>query len=242
MHLLKFLKLRELSDINERTYSNNAIRRIGILDSVVQSDGCLIEYKEKGRKKPRHDVSLIVSEKSLPMLLKFRELSRELFKRNSKIWKLSKGNYWGMHIRVNNLLRIFEDADINFGDPPIPSHWIMKNDGFFGAYLAGVIDGDGNADIKRPKYPQLLIRITSGKSQTFLAKAIKQKLNCSVNIYHRVADKILRNQKIHGEWFELHFLVSSKNYKFVKRYVLPHVEISHKKDLLEGFFMERFGA
>ncbi len=52
---------------------------------VVQSDGCFYKYIERGRRKHRYLISLDVSKKSVPMLIKFVKLSEDLFKRKVSI-------------------------------------------------------------------------------------------------------------------------------------------------------------
>jgi len=207
---------------------------------IVQSDASLERYQEKTREKLKYRISLTVAKKSLPMLLKFRNLSMMLLNRNSNVWKQSKREIWGMHIGVKNLLEIFDDLDIKFGDPPVPSIWIANSKKFFGAYLAGLIDGDGCVTIKRKKYPQCLIRITGGHEQTKLAKIIEINLKCATYFSHRIAVKFLNNKDTKCNWFELGFLVSSKNYKFIYKHILPNLALQYKKERLQSFILERF--
>lgn len=78
--------------------------------------------------------------------------------------------------------------------------------------------------MKRKKYPQCVIKITSGKSQKELADSIEKFLKCAVSITPYEGKRVLNEKIIHGKWYELEFLISSKNYLFIKRYVTPHIQ------------------
>ena len=206
---------------------------------VVQTDGYFKKRKYKKRKGyTGFFIKVRVSSKSLPMLRKFKQLSKKLFARDAIIYKDKNRDEFECTIGVKKLLDIFQNLDIDFSDPPTPCEW-MKNPEFFGPYLAGVIDGDGNVRIKRPKYPQCVIRIGSGSEQTELAESIREILNCSVSITPQERDSVLNERKIHGRWFDLEFYVSSKNFKFIQRCVLPHMTIHHKIEKLKLYFKKR---
>jgi len=208
---------------------------------VVQSDGCFSIINRKYRKESGYGISLGVGKKSLPMLYKFKELCKILFNRDSKINKSKNRESWNFKIGVKRLLPQFENLDISFKDPPKPPNLCINNPELFGAYLAGIIDGDGSIRIKRKKYPQCMIKITSGKSQNELAEFIRRFLTCAVSITFFEEERILNERVIHGKWYELEFLTSSKNYKFIKMHVLPNLTIPHKKERLKEYIMERFG-
>jgi len=141
---------------------------------------------------------------------------------------------------VNTLLDTFKFFDIKFGNPPRPPKWMSQNLQFFGAYLAGLIDGDGDIRVKRKRYPQCVIRISSGKKQTELSNIIRKLINCSVSITRIEKDKILYGRKIHGICFSLEFYVSSKNYKFAKRFIIPHLTLKHKQEKLQKYIDSRW--
>jgi len=194
---------------------------------VVQSDGCLSKNR----------ISIGINNKSLSMLKKFAKISYSIFKTTNKITLRSRNekNIRQFRFSIGKLLSSLKLLDVNFKDPPNPPFWCLHNYNFFGAYLAGVVDGDGNIRIKRKKYPQCAIRIISGKKQTELYYAIRKMLNCAVSITLFDEDRMLKGKKIHGKWFELEFLVSSKNLKFVKDFILPHLTIEHKRNKLKTY-------
>ncbi|MBI4009935.1 MAG: hypothetical protein HY361_01950 [Candidatus Aenigmarchaeota archaeon] len=208
---------------------------------VAQSDGSFRTYWEKDRKSAKYLISLCVAEKSFPMLLKFTELSKMLFKRKSGIWKESKRERWIMHIGVTRLLETFKTLDIDFKDPPRPPFWTIKTPKSFGAYLAGLIDGDGSVCIKRPKYPQCIIKIGSGSEQKELSSAIRKLLKCSISITSYKAKKeIVSGRFSDCKWTVLEFLVSSKTYKFLKDFTLPHMQLIYKKRKIEDYISSRW--
>ncbi len=206
---------------------------------VVQSDGSFQKYFNKRKKKISVNVYLTVSKKSLLMLKKFQKISKTVFSRKSKIFKLHKRNSYELHIGVKNFLKDFEKLNIIFGDPPFPPKWTLKNKKFFGAYLAGLIDGDGDVRIKRKKYPVCVIRITSGSLQAKLAKAIIHALRCAVSVTPKYREVKFKNYLIKGHFSQLEFLISKKNSVFIKNYILPQIQIKHKSNLLRGFLEKK---
>tara|TARA_Y100000310_G_C20682751_1_gene816985 strand:- start:684 stop:1247 length:564 start_codon:yes stop_codon:yes gene_type:complete len=174
-----------------------------------------------------------VSEKSIEMLERFKMLSKQLFNRNTKIFKNKRG-YYEAKIYVNQLLSLFEGLDLNFSGLSAPPDWITETS-LFGAYLAGIIDGDGNIHIHRPKYPQCIIRITSGRPSTELMLLIKQTLGCAASISSRQNTSYLNGRKISGIGYILQFCVSKKNIEELETYVLPWISIRHKRHKLSKF-------
>jgi len=203
---------------------------------VAQSDG---SFKKHSTKKPRYEIGLGVNKKSLPMVIKFKEISKRLLHRNAKIFKRKNQNVWDFCIGVSRLTQEFNKLDINFDDPPKPPKWCAEDIKFFGAYLAGIIDGDGNIRVKRKRYPQCAVRIISGHKQNELRNFITMKLSCSSHTTRYEADRTLEGRNIHGVWYELEFLISSKNYRIVKEFILPHISIEHKKDKIKSFIENR---
>lgn len=200
---------------------------------IAQSDGWL--YHEKRRERSSFEVGLRVGRRSLPMMLKFQRLSKTLFLRDAKITKVKYREAWDFAIGAKNLLHLFEKWDIRFGDPPKPPIWCLYEPRFFGSYLAGIIDGDGDIRIKRPKYPQCIIRIHSGRKQEDLSKAITELLRCSVYITPRRRIVEFKGRIIRGLCFDLEFCVSSKSSEFVRTYILPKMTLQHKSQKLSEF-------
>ena len=208
---------------------------------VVQSDGSLKIYNEKGRKNPRYRISLSVSKESLPMLIKSQRICKDVFNRNIKIFKSKTREIWNLNIRIKSLLKLFHKLDIKFNRSFSPPKWCSESPEFFGAYLAGVIDGDGNVTVKRRKYPQCLVRIFSGQREEKLANEIRRTLGCCVSIYKKDEKRYFakENRVIDGTWFELNFLISSKNYKFIENFVLSNIMLPHKKERIKFFIQNR---
>jgi len=193
---------------------------------VAQSDGYFKKYYDKKRKQTSVIISLKVGKKSLPMLEKFVEISKKYLNRESSIFK-NKIGVWECHIGVKKLLNLFKSLDIKFSDPPILPNWVMNDPNFFGSYLAGLIDGDGDIRTKRQKYQQCVIRISSHKPQFELAEELRKILKCEVSISKRIRFK--------KKWCSLEFYVSKKNYVFIQKFVIPFIKLSYKADKLQNF-------
>jgi len=199
---------------------------------VAQSDGHLSTYGNNRR------VMIGVREKSLPMLKKFQMLSGILLDKYAKIYKDKGGNYV-FAIGVKKIMSSIRSLNITFGDPPKPPTWALTKNQYFGAYLAGLIDGDGDVRVKRKKYPQCVIRINSGKKQEKLKNCIEKIIKCSASTKQRYKEKILDGRKICGSFYELEFYVSSKNYKFVKNFITPNLQLIYKKEKIMNFILGR---
>jgi len=201
---------------------------------IVQTDGYLKKYLDKtgGYKRFKYFIVMHVVT-SLPMLKRFQKISLRLFNRKAKIHKFKKG--WVCKIGVTKLLPFFEELDINFSKPPKPPSWCLERPGFFGAYLAGIIDGDGTVDIKRPRYPQCAIQISSDQLPIDLKKAIKNCLNCGVNNFYRERWANIDGRFIYSHENRTEFYLSSKNYLFFQGYVLPWISLHHKRYKISTF-------
>jgi len=209
---------------------------------VAQSDGCFVTRWKKDRKFPQYSVALEVGKKSLPMLLKFRDLSDMILKRKASIWKRSKKEYWQVRIGVSRFLEHFDQLDIRFKDPPTPPSWSLQNPAFFGAYLAGLIDGDGNVYIRKSKYTQCSIRIASSLPQTKLCESIRTILNCGVSVDKKESRSYLGDRYIEGTCYVLEFFVSPKTYKFVEEFILPCLQLAYKKAKVKTYIDSRWSS
>ena len=215
---------------------------------VAQSDGCLTSYLVKRdkfieKKEIRVELSLDVCYKSLPMLKKFRDLSKTIFGRDSQIWKTAR-EYWKFHIAVKSLLPLFKGLDIVLSSKFfIPPYWVVQEPKYFGAYLAGLIDGDGDIAVKRPKYPQCAVTISSGAFQDILAESITKILGCGVHQakYHKISLIKSSDHTIEGTWYRLAFYVSSKTTRFILDFVLPYIQLTYKKKIICDFIVKRYG-
>ncbi|MCD6522559.1 MAG: hypothetical protein J7K68_02325 [Candidatus Diapherotrites archaeon] len=198
----------------------------------MQTDGSISLYHNK---KPREwdvwRISLVVSRKSLPMLKRTVKIFTDIFHRKVTIFHNSRG-YYGFQTSINTLLPFFEQLDVSFRGPPSPPSWIVGGKRLFGAYLAGVIDGDGHIKLKRPEYPQCEISISSEEPQYNLKTAIEGKLKCTVRI-----NRVEKSSRQSG-WYLLSFYVSKKNILYIRKYVLPMIEIHSKRERLKSFIIQ----
>lgn len=207
---------------------------------VAQSDGHFRRHLQKNRKSPRYMIRLTVSEKSYPMFEKFRLISKDTFGTNVKKIKNKKGQY-SMDTYVTRFLDELKGLDIKFKEGFVAPQWILKESDFFGSYLAGVIDGDGNIRVKRKKYPQCAIRIYSGKEEKILINNLKKFLNCSILSMKRQRKTYFRkeNRYFNSTWFVIEFVVSKKNYHQINNYVLNNLALKYKRDILKDFISKK---
>ncbi len=208
---------------------------------VVQTDGYLKQFVNKTRNNGRiqYYVKLGVV-KSIPMLEKFRKISMSIFGCRGSMWKYEKTNYIEYKFGASKLLPLFKKLDIDFSDPPKPPRWCLKNSSFFGAYLAGVIDGDGDVRFGRPKYLQCKVRIWSGHPQKELQNSIEKVLKCSVNIL-RIEKKHseIEGRAIFGGSWRIEFYVSKKNYNFIEKYLIRHLALEYKRNKIKYFISNK---
>ncbi len=202
---------------------------------VVQTDGYFKKYFPKNRVKPVYSMVLHVGHCSMPMLVKFREISKRIFIIKGSTYRFNRDNSIAFKFGINKFITLFEELNIDFSDPPKPPKWIVNDSSFFGAYLAGVIDGDGDVRIRRPRYPQCVIRINSGSFAEDLLSSIKSKLNINASISKKFNENIYQGRKISGYGYRLEFCVSSKNFEFFEQYVLDNIALTYKKDKIQNF-------
>ncbi len=193
---------------------------------VAQSDGHLWSgFVNKKRKRPSKATHLVleVGAPSTQMIIAFKKTSGELFGAKAEIksrTKLVHGRPFEVKMFILGLTRQMPSlAGVVFNEinPPLA----FASPSLFGAYLAGVIDGDGNVRIadKRPKYGfHCEIRITSHNEPPAL-KAQIERLGC------RASCKKLNQANA----FVLTFYINSKNKAFIETHVLPFIAIERKK-------------
>ena len=205
---------------------------------IVQSDGSFTK-NVKSDKGPS-EISMGVGRKSVPMLDAFRGLSGEIFDRHSGRWKIKGKDEWRAHICVKRHIENFKNLDIKF-HKFFPPDWCTESRGLFGSYLAGLIDGDGDVRVKRPKYPQCVIRLTSGEKQDFLGAQISRILGCAVQHtdFHKNRYQASFGRFVKSDYNTLEFYVSKKNTRFLERFVLPNMRLNYKRRLVEKFIKKR---
>jgi len=205
---------------------------LGYLIGTLQGDGCYYQYPVNDRGKIRVRQVIKLDAKDLEMIEKSKGIFEKVFKRKRKTYQLSDGRF-GFSFLVRNLLNKFKELDMSFKDPPKPPEWVKHKIEFFGPYLAGLIDSDGDVRIKRPKYPQCAIRITSGHRQKNLEISIEKNFNCGASITEERCFN--KKWKIWNHGSRLEFLISSKNFKKFKRFVLPYIMVPRKKIKIENY-------
>ena len=203
---------------------------------VLHSDGCIFTYSFRNKTRQRY--ILDVGKKSLPMLKKVNDIFREGFGRKLKVRKKLHKNEkptFLIEVGIANLRDTFARLKI---DKEKLAPWVKNNQRFFCAYLAGVIDGDGDIFIKRPQYPQCRIRITAGEELPELMKLIRRHLKCFCNVERVIVSTYaLPRPKIKfGIGYRHCFYLSLKNMKLFKKFVLPHITIKHKRRKLLEFY------
>jgi len=106
---------------------------------------------------------------------------------------------------------------------------ISNNETLFGAYLAGLIDGDGYIKVKNSKdriIPQHVIKIASDRSLIKLEELIKRHIRCAVHYENHNTKNAVNTC----------FYLSKESINFIKNKVYPNISISHKKDRLRNYF------
>lgn len=198
---------------------------------VAQSDGYLKRYHWKCEE--RVGLSFGISEKSLPMLTKFRSISDKILHRKSKIWKCKSG--WQYYVGMKSSMKLLRTLGIIISPVYLPPIWTVQEPKYFGAYLAGLIDGDGDIRVKRPKYPQCVIRITSGLVQDFLQKQLESSLDIKILQTRRCGKKFIKGKFYDTRWVTLEFYVSKRVHHFLLKYVIPQMVMFYKKEKLLQF-------
>ena len=150
---------------------------LGYFIGVGQSDGYL--------KKPKNSsyyLGIGVRKKSLPMFNKFRNLCKRLTNNSGSTYidKRYNNKSYQFNVGCGHLVPTFEELNLVFNES-CPPKWLVKNKIIFGAYLAGLIDGDGDVRITRQKYPQCSVRISLNRKIPELTNAIKNSLRVSVS-------------------------------------------------------------
>lgn len=199
---------------------------------VVQTDGSYFTgYINKKKKNPTigHIINLEVSGKSRDMIEKFVKVSTEVFDSKAKIGNRIKRVNGKEFPALNTTLGIgrYINEIKSFGinlkliEPPK----IFTTPEQVGAYIAGLIDGDGSIRIKLNKHVkrrECYIRIASGNEPKELKDFIATTLIS--NVHYRKQRNV--------EAFDLEFLINHKNRDFFRKFILPQMAIVRKKDKL----------
>jgi len=209
---------------------------------VLHTDASIYVFHNKKRDSVQHRFRLEVGEKSLPMLKKTRRILKFEFNRNLKVYFEGKNEYgtkmFCLQTSINKLLPLFKELKID--KHTVPSY-ILSDTKLFGAYLAGLIDGDGDVCIKRPKYPQCRIKITSEHKSHLLIDMIRKHMNSGAWIEKTYGYVTLpRGKVVKPNAFRHCFYLSPKNVQNFMKFVYPHIQIFHKKLIIEKFLLNEF--
>lgn len=212
--------------------------RLSYFIGALHSDGTFYLFKDKKRNWNSYRIRFQVGEKSLPMLRCLRQIFATELDRELKI-NLDGVNEYGTKIyslgtSVNRLLPLFSALGVDKHSLP---KRLVANKRLFCAYLAGLIDGDGDVRIKRPRYPQCEIRITSARASQKLRRLISKHLTCSARIEKVHVNAIINGRPVIGTGYKHSFYLSSKNLPDFIKLVYPHVQISRKRKILQRFFL-----
>ncbi|GEM_PF-4410326 len=213
---------------------------IAYLVGVIHSDGYLYYFNDKKAKRKRFRLRCQVGEKSLGMLQCVQKIMEKEFDRKNKI-NFDYINEFGtkiysIQIEINRLKKVFHKLGIR--KQIIPKK-IMENKKLFCAYLGGVIDGDGNIEIKRPSYPQCEVRITFEKKPLLLKRLIKKHLHCGANITTKIIDYTPHGKRKPTPYYDCRFYISPQNEKEFRKFVLPFVRVKHKQEKIIRFIKTR---
>ena len=158
------------------------------------------------------------------MLEKARAVMKKEFGRNLTINEKGDKKYFYLQTTIKSDIDSFKDFGFLSPKSQTPA-WISKDESVFFAYLAGMIDGDGNVCIKRPSYPQCRITITSEFMLPELKSYIERFLKCRV-FYYKYKKRNAYN---------IDFYISSKNAKIARDKLYPNLAIKHKRKILNDF-------
>lgn len=185
---------------------------------VLHSDGCIYKFKSKLR------LNLTVGIKSKNMIEKFTRIFNELYGRTCSYRQSRVGSRLMLQTSINSISK-----KIKKNEDAIDLSNLLDLE--FGAYLAGVIDGDGHIKVKSSKCrknPQCMIRIFSDHFLVNLANEIEKRMGCKV---HCFKDK-------RSCCYETCFYVSSKNFHYMAQNVACNLVLLHKKERLDNHIRE----
>lgn len=194
-------------------------QEIAYFIGVLHSDAHIYNFFNKKENNMRNRLLLQIAPKSLPMATKFKQVLHTKFGRKVNIRKLPNKQAYKIQASINliyPILKYWEKYNL-----PLE---IKRDNKLFGAYLAGLIDGDGYVKYKKIKGKIFAcqIKIASKEPLEEIASLIKTHLNCKV---HYEKDKNKR-----GTGHNTCFLISSKNYQYLLENVEPHLTIPYKKE------------
>lgn len=224
------------------SYTKKQRLDIAYFIGAMQTDGCLSIYFSKSKKIYKYKFEMGVGEKSLPMLRHVISILADVFDRKVSIVKRKNLNLYRFQTTVKQLMATFEDLGITTFKQVDAPDWVRDDINYFGAFLAGVIDGDGNVTIKRKSYPLCYIRIFAEECLSELMNLIEKHLNCETHFkLNHIKSYFKRdyNEKIFS-CYSHGFYVSTKNKDVFKKYVLPHLQLEYKREQIANYIETRY--
>lgn len=197
---------------------------------VLNSDGYIYIFNDKKRNRRQIRLGLEIGTKSITMGLKFKNILFNYFGKSVNLRQRQNRTTLSLQTSINKCWNLFK----NWNNGKIPED--IKNDkSLFGAYLAGLIDGDGYIKIKKDVadrlIPQCVVRIASGRPLEHIKSLIEEHVKCRVHFeFHKKSKGVNTN-----------FYISKKSIQFVEEYVYPHLVMPHKLAALERFFNMKGG-
>ncbi|MBW2982620.1 hypothetical protein KY343_07080 [Candidatus Woesearchaeota archaeon] len=199
---------------------NNIAYFIGIL----HSDGCIYNLFDKKRDRKIIRLNLTIGKKSISMALKFKKILFDYFNRTVNLRKVPNKNSYVIQTSINRIKHVLKNWN-----EKIPLE-IKRDSSLFGAYLAGLIDGDGYIKLKNNTtdriVPQCIIKIASDHPMVDVKNSIISHIGCNVHFEYKKGNKGV----------DTCFYISKKSIGYIKNYIFPHIVIDYKLNTLEKFF------
>jgi len=196
---------------------------VAYLIGVLNSDGYLGLFLDKKRNLKIYRLKIDVAGKSLPMIKKFEVIFNETFERNVHVYDNQRWNRYEFGTSINRLRSFFKPLE-NGGIYPI----MRFNPKLFGAYLAGIIDGDGHVQKKNNKdrkIPQMRIEICGPNPLLEIKEGIEHLTRSKVNF--------IKNKGENS--YDTYFYVTGRNRYFLENFVIPHLALDYKKENLQKY-------
>lgn len=195
---------------------------------VLHSDGCIYIFNDKKKDKLSIRLNLTIADKSLEMAKRFKQILLYYFNRNVNIRKSNNNGLNVIQTSINQIWSIVQ----HWQKGQIP-HEIRGDKVLFGAYLGGLIDGDGHIKLKNNTkdrvIPQCVIRISSDRQLDEVSYLVERYLACKVHFEH---DR-------RGKGVDTCFYVSKKNVEFIESFISPYIFINHKKERLSNYILKK---
>lgn len=196
---------------------------VAYLIGVLNSDGYLYLFLDKKRNRKIYRLRIDVAGKSLPMIKKFEAIFNETFGKEVHVYDNQRWNRYEFGTSINQLRSFFKPLE-NGEIYPI----MKRNPELFGAYLAGIIDGDGHVQKKNNKdrkIPQMRIEICGPNPLFEIKEGIERFTRSKVNF--------IKNKGENS--YDTYFYVTGKNRYFLENFVIPHLALDYKKENLQKY-------